>query len=340
MNGGVDSVTVSNGGSGYVINPVVVFDAPNLTPPAGVTYVQATGTATMAGGVVTGVSVVNPGTGYSRAPGVTINDGLLPPASPGVAATAVATIAVNQIDVTAGGAGYDQPPTVVILDTGAVDRGAEATATIAIAGAVTSIVVNTPGAGYLTPGIRKFVNTLPGLGKANAPTANATNLGNYIPVAIPDTHDLSRHGLLRDRARAVSPPVLHRRAADPVARICPAPDASHRRPAPRGSVGAVLTNANLDPTHVTGTPTLLPDGTTTVWGTPCSVNGAQALGVDMPRYLGPTISATKDRPVRILFRNLLPTGVGRGSVPAGRHLADGLRRWARHGHPRRQRHSK
>ncbi len=32
-------------------------------------------------------------------------------------------------------------------------------------------------------------------------------------------------------------------------------------------------------------------------------------GVDRPHYLGPTIVATKDRPVRILFRNLLPTGV-------------------------------
>ena len=31
--------------------------------------------------------------------------------------------------------------------------------------------------------------------------------------------------------------------------------------------------------------------------------------MDNPHYLGPTIVATKDRPVRILFRNLLPTGV-------------------------------
>ena len=34
------------------------------------------------------------------------------------------------------------------------------------------------------------------------------------------------------------------------------------------------------------------------------------LGVDNPHYLGPTIVATKDRPVRVLFRNLLPTGAG------------------------------
>lgn len=34
------------------------------------------------------------------------------------------------------------------------------------------------------------------------------------------------------------------------------------------------------------------------------------FGVDKPHYLGPTIVATKNRPVRILFRNLLPTGQG------------------------------
>ncbi len=38
--------------------------------------------------------------------------------------------------------------------------------------------------------------------------------------------------------------------------------------------------------------------------------GRQALAVDKPHYLGPAIVATKDRPVRILFRNLLPTGAG------------------------------
>ena len=31
-------------------------------------------------------------------------------------------------------------------------------------------------------------------------------------------------------------------------------------------------------------------------------------GVDNPHYLGPTIVASKDRAVRIVFYNLLPTG--------------------------------
>ncbi len=34
----------------------------------------------------------------------------------------------------------------------------------------------------------------------------------------------------------------------------------------------------------------------------------QAVGVDNPHYLGPTIVATKDSAVRIVFYNLLPNG--------------------------------
>jgi FtsP/CotA-like multicopper oxidase with cupredoxin domain len=50
--------------------------------------------------------------------------------------------------------------------------------------------------------------------------------------------------------------------------------------------------------HTDGvTPILLPDGT-------------PAFGADRPRYMGPLIAATKNRPVRVLFRNLLPSGGG------------------------------
>jgi len=43
---------------------------------------------------------------------------------------------------------------------------------------------------------------------------------------------------------------------------------------------------------------MMPDGTT------------QALGVDVPRYMGPVIVAQRDVPVRVKFYNLLPTGIG------------------------------
>ena len=45
----------------------------------------------------------------------------------------------------------------------------------------------------------------------------------------------------------------------------------------------------------TSVPTLMPDG-------------SQAYAVDDPHFLGPVISATRDKPVRIVFYNLLPTG--------------------------------
>ena len=65
---------------------------------------QATGTATFnaATGTVTGISILNPGSGYTSAPTVTLTGG-----GPGVniLATAAAT-------VTFGGAGYTSVPTV------------------------------------------------------------------------------------------------------------------------------------------------------------------------------------------------------------------------------------
>jgi FtsP/CotA-like multicopper oxidase with cupredoxin domain len=42
----------------------------------------------------------------------------------------------------------------------------------------------------------------------------------------------------------------------------------------------------------------------------CQMNLPGAAGVCNASYLGPTIIATKNRPVRVLFKNLLPTGAG------------------------------
>ena len=53
-------------------------------------------------------------------------------------------------------------------------------------------------------------------------------------------------------------------------------------------------------------------------------DGSQWLGVTSPQWLGPTIAATKNKPVRIVFHNLLPTGVRRRPLPADRHHAHGL----------------
>ena len=44
-----------------------------------------------------------------------------------------------------------------------------------------------------------------------------------------------------------------------------------------------------------------------------------------PQYLGPIIAATKDKPTRIVFRNLLPTGADGDLFLPDRQLDDGLR---------------
>lgn len=64
---GVQSVTVSNGGTGYTGTPTVTFSA----PPAGGT--TATGTVTVNAGVITGVVITDPGSGYVSAPTVTFS---------------------------------------------------------------------------------------------------------------------------------------------------------------------------------------------------------------------------------------------------------------------------
>jgi PKD repeat protein/FtsP/CotA-like multicopper oxidase with cupredoxin domain len=115
---------------------------------------------------------------------------------------------IFNITVDSGGSGYTTVPTVTIADVYFTGSGATATATIA-GGAVSAITVTTPGRNYTAPviiigesplgadysatatahlggpfssGMRKFVDTLPGLN-----VAGANNLGNYIPVAVPDT---------------------------------------------------------------------------------------------------------------------------------------------------------
>ncbi|SEN82174.1 Multicopper oxidase [Cryobacterium luteum] len=271
--GTIDNLKLTDGGAGYQAQPLVNISQPDLADGE-----QATASATMdANGVVTGVEIANAGSGYTSAPTVTLTDASK--TAPDRPAQVEATIGVTRIDVTDGGAGYDSTPAVTIADTlGAADKGASATAKVAVKGSVTDIVVTTPGAGYLTPGIKKFVDTLPGQGEANA-----NDLGQYIPVAVPDTTtypgtDYYEIAVVQYRMKFHRdlPATLLRGYVQISTTVVPGKNVA-------------LGNANLDPT--------LPDS-------PISFTG-----VDQPHYLGPTILATKNKPVRVLFRNLLPTGV-------------------------------
>ncbi len=272
VSGGVDDLTLVGGGSGYTTMPVVDFSLPNL--PDGT---LPTASATMENGVVTGVTVESPGSGYTEAPTVRVLDAAQ--VNP-TAAEVTATIGITRIDVTSGGEGYDSAPVVAITDTvGIADKGASATAIVAAKGAVTDITVTTPGAGYLTPGLKKFVDTLPGMGPDQK-----NDLGQYIPTAVPDTTtypgtDYYEIAVVQYRMK------FHR---DLPATLLRGYVQLSTSVVPGNRVA--LGNANLDPT--------MPDSPIDAF-----------TGVDGPHYLGPTIVATKDKPVRILFRNLLPTGV-------------------------------
>ena len=69
-NGGVDTITITDGGSGYnpLIPPVIVFSSP---PDGGI---APTGEAVVnASGIVTGITILNPGSGYTTPPTVAIS---------------------------------------------------------------------------------------------------------------------------------------------------------------------------------------------------------------------------------------------------------------------------
>ncbi|MGC3998335.1 MAG: hypothetical protein QM767_13015 [Anaeromyxobacter sp.] len=264
--GGVDAVQLVSGGSGYTF-PTVDFDLPD-----GPDGVAAVAHAEMdATGTITAVIIDSPGSGYSRAPNVVIRNGTIyDPALPAegatfAAATATSTLRVDAITLDSFGTSYNKAPLVTISDTAGTGSGALATATVQ-RGGVVSITVRNGGSGYVTPGgIRKFVDTLAGLG----PSA-ANNLGQYIPVAQPDV--------------ATFPNADYYEIA-----VVEYTEKMHSDLPPTKLRGYV----QLETAQITGAHYPLPGG---------------RFGVDRPHYLGPTIVAQKDRPVRITFFNLLPTG--------------------------------
>ncbi len=319
--GGVYSLNLTYGGSGYTL-PTVDFDYPD-----GIGGVQAKGHVTWdtVTGVITGVVIDNPGSGYSQAPNVVIRDGtlfnplnrrqfnaaqgareqgILNPqdgqlqAVPRVNvldnAIVTSTIDVQSIVVDTYGAGYTSVPTVTITDSLGGGHSATADATIDV-GAVTAINLTNPGSGYVTgTGIKKFQDELPMMcnpSVAGSCAAASNNLGQYVPLGVPDTTtfpgaDYYVIALVQHREQLNSSLPAQGTLVREYVQLETADNASWSESVP-------LVNHLLDGTT---TPALMPDG-------------SQAVGIGEPHYLGPIIQANKDRPVRIVFYNLLPTGV-------------------------------
>ncbi len=140
----------------------------------------------------------------------------------------------------------------------------------------------------ITGGIRKFVDNVALLGPDGA-----NNLGQYIPVAVADTTTYSGSDYyeialveFNEKMHSDLPPTRHR---------------GYVQLETLANVGVSKHIALVNPD---GTPILMPDNVT------------QAIAVDNPHFLGPTIVAMGSvpgqpgRPVRLKFVNLLPTGAG------------------------------
>ncbi len=183
-------MTVTDGGTGYTL-PTVDFDFPD--DPNGT---QATGhvVCVVDGGrrLLTARTPTahrldrvgrrrQPGLRLHHGPGVAIRNGTQfdPIALPdgGTAATATGHPGAHRGQRAATSApATPRAPTVTITDPTGTGTGAAATA-VTDGGAITGVTVTDPGAGYLTPGMRKFVDDLPG---ALHPGPTAPTDGKYL----------------------------------------------------------------------------------------------------------------------------------------------------------------
>ncbi len=137
----VSTVVKGANGSYTVIPSTVVIDA----PPAAV---QATATALIANGLVTGFTVTNGGTGYTSPPTVNLSGGAFVNPS---TATFTATLSGDKVTSTtrvSAGAGYTTPPTVTFS---APPASVQATATATVSNnRVTGFTLTNAGSGYFS----------------------------------------------------------------------------------------------------------------------------------------------------------------------------------------------
>jgi FtsP/CotA-like multicopper oxidase with cupredoxin domain/uncharacterized protein YcfL len=293
--GGVDTLVVGDPGSGYTF-PTVDFDAPD--DPNGT---QATAHADFdpTTGAITALVIDNAGSGYSSAPHVVIRDGTIedPIRVGGAGATASATVKVLSVALDAFGSGYTAAPTVTIADDTGTGSGANATATVD-SGGVTRINLTAAGTGYLTPGgIKKFQDALPGLcnpaAAGSCPDWRTSPNAKFIPLAVPFPKiydginaDEYHIAVVQYRTKFSSSLETTGTLVRGYVQLETPENAAVSQHFP-------LTNELVDGTKVD-----IVDG-----------DGVQYYGVTAPQWLGPTIAATKDKPVRVVFYNLLPIGV-------------------------------
>ena len=154
--GGIRSIIVSNRGGGYSYPPIVAISS---APTGGVTGIAS---ATLIGGIVVcennvdpvnksvqSVELINPGAGYTLAPGIRfIGDG--------VGAAATATIGdgiIGIVSITNPGSGYNSLTLPSIAFSGSSTVSAAATVVVSSAGTISQIRITNAGLGYTQPPI-------------------------------------------------------------------------------------------------------------------------------------------------------------------------------------------
>ena len=134
-----------------------------------------------------------------------------------------------------------------------------------------------------TGGLRKFVDTLPGI--PGVTPVGASSLGSYLPLAVADKttypgSDYYELGIVEYTQKMHSDLPKATRLRGYVQLETPA------------NFG---TSKHIALTYPNGTPIL-------------DAAGKQIIACDTPNYLGPIIAATKNVPVRVKYSNLLPKG--------------------------------
>jgi len=295
--GSVASIKLISGGSGYSANTTVT-----IVDLYGTNTTNATATATVVSGNITAITITNPGSGYT-APIVIISD------TTGTGAAATATIGgpftggirkfidslpgvgpsgnntlgqyipvavADNLTYPAGGSGYTSAPTVTI--TGGGGSGATATATVA-GGKVTGFTITNGGSGYTSA--PTVTIALPTTAGGSGALAVATITGGAVTAITLVGSDYYEIALVEYSEKMHSD----------------LPSTRLREYVQLETPFNYSVSKHIVLRYPNGNPILKGDGT-------------PAYAVDNPHYLGPLIIAHRDRPVRIKFYNLLPTGMG------------------------------
>lgn len=133
------SVTVSNGGTGYVYPPLVFLDP----PPVGSLGLQATGYATLTSGAVSSITIDNQGSGYTNIPNIYIQNDPRDTVGTGASAQAVLTGAgtITSVAVTNIGTPLTTIPTLTF-------SSGSGAGTVIMVRSISGYTVTTAGSGY------------------------------------------------------------------------------------------------------------------------------------------------------------------------------------------------